>query len=184
MTHQQHRRGFHFQPSYSGVYEAAPPDSHSTRVLLAPALTDGDTHPLHTSPSTQCRGDSNPAPMTCFPLNNLAHVALRLTGLVAHSPRAEYYQQAVLERLRSGSNGERLSRTSVLYNKLQNSATAWCRGHTCALVHSSHPGSTKLVERPQTHTEPASFGDGVSSCLPFFVPGCFCAQRSVTLDLT
>jgi hypothetical protein len=49
---------------------------------------------------------------------DLINVALRLTDLVAHSPRAEYYQHAVLERLRSGSNGERLSRTSVLYSKL------------------------------------------------------------------
>jgi hypothetical protein len=52
---------------------------------------------------------------------SLAHATLRLTDLVAHSLRAEYYQHAVyvLERLRSGPNGERLSRTSVLYNKLR-----------------------------------------------------------------
>jgi len=36
-----------------------------------------------------------------------------------HSPRAEYYQHATFGRLRSGTNSERLSRTSTLYNKLR-----------------------------------------------------------------
>jgi hypothetical protein len=54
-----------------------------------------------------------------FLLQSLAQVALRLTGLVAHSPRAEYYQRTVLERLRSGPNGERHIRTGVLYKKLR-----------------------------------------------------------------
>ena len=69
------------------------------------------------------------------------------------------------------SNGERLSRTSVLYNKLREKCDCLVpRPHTCAHVRSSHPGSAKLDERPQTHTDPTSFGDGVSSCLPLFVP--------------
>ena len=40
-------------------------------------------------------------------------------SLRARVRRVEYYQHAVLVRLRSGSNGERLSRTSVLYSKLK-----------------------------------------------------------------
>jgi hypothetical protein len=43
---------------------------HPARTLLAPALTEGYTHPLHTSPSIQCRGDSTPAPLACYPLTN------------------------------------------------------------------------------------------------------------------
>jgi hypothetical protein len=35
---------------------------HPARVLLAPALIDGDAHPLRTSPSIPCRGNSPPRP--------------------------------------------------------------------------------------------------------------------------
>ena len=90
-----------------------------TRALLAPALTHGDTHPLYTSPSIQCRGGSIPAPMTCFPLTNpcTCYPAPHGPGCAFFEGRVD--QHAVLERLRSGSNGERLSRTGVLYSKLR-----------------------------------------------------------------
>ena len=158
--HQQHRRDFPFQPFFPslptpGYTRQRRLTPHPARELLAPALTDGDTHPLHTSPSSLFRGDSTPAPMTCFPLTNprtccptawssprprpssslrwpasrrrrrprprrrRATARGRVAQLRAHSPRAEYNQHAVLERLRSGPTGNRLSRTSVLYNELR-----------------------------------------------------------------
>ena len=58
------------------------------------------------------------------------------------SPRAGYYQHAALGRLRSGTNSERLSRTSALYNKP--------RARTARL-----PGSAATPTHTQTHATPA-----------------------------
>ena len=48
-----------------------------------------------------------------------SHMSPCASRTLVHSPRAEHYQHAVLERLRSGTNSERISRTSVLYNKIR-----------------------------------------------------------------
>ena len=45
-------------------------------------------------------GGTSGTPRTCKGISS----AYTQTDLVAHSPRAEYYQHAVFERLRSGSN--------------------------------------------------------------------------------
>ena len=58
------------------------------------------------------------------------------------SPRAGYYQHAALGRLRSGTNSERLSRTSALYNKP--------RARTARL-----PGSAATPAHTHTHATPA-----------------------------
>jgi hypothetical protein len=90
----------------------------------------------------------------------------------------------VLEGLRLGPNGERQNERPLqqAHKIVRLPGAARVRGHTCADVHSSHPALTDPDERPQTHTEPASFGNGVSFCLPLFVPGCFCAQQRITFD--
>ena len=143
-------------------------------------------HMRTTSPSILCGGDSTPAPMTCFPLTNP-----RKCCPAPHGPGCAFAEGGVLPTRRVGRAAIRIERRAAKQNKrpLQQAQRivrlpGWCRGQTCAHVHSSQPGSTKLGdERSQTHTEPASFGYGVSSCLPLFVPGCFCAQRRVTLDM-
>ena len=64
--HQQHRRGFSFLPSYSGVYEAAPPDSPSSPCTTRTSA-DRRRCPSHAHVAQHpMPRDSTPAPMACF----------------------------------------------------------------------------------------------------------------------
>ena len=85
---------------------------HPARALLAPALTDGDTHPLPMSPRILCRGDSTPAPMTCFPL-----IGPHTCCPAPHGPGCAFAEGRVLPTRRVGEAAIRLERRAAKQNE-------------------------------------------------------------------
>jgi hypothetical protein len=101
---------------YSGVYEAAPLDSPSSPCTTRTSADQRRNPSLaHVAQHSMPRG-FHPRPRNMFYYKSPLNTSPCASWTWVHSPRAEYYQHAVLGILRSGSNSERLSRTSVLYN--------------------------------------------------------------------
>ena len=128
---------------------------HPARALLAPALTDGDTHPLHTSPSILFRGDSNPAPMACFP-----HTNPRTCRPAPHGPGCAFAEGRVLPTRRVGEAAIRLERRAAKQNerplqqaqgivRLPGAAAAPAHTHTHAtLARQSWTSSRRHIQSP------------------------------------
>jgi hypothetical protein len=114
---------------------------HPARALLAPALTDGDTYPLRTSPSILSRGDSTPAPMTCFPLTSP-----RICCPAPHEPGCAFAEGRVLPTHRAGEAAIRLERRAAKQNErpLQ-------QAQTIVLL----PGAAAKPAHSHTHPTPA-----------------------------
>ena len=115
--HQQHHRDFSFQPPLPslptpGYMRQRRLTPHPARALLAPALTDGDPHPLHTPPNIQFRGDSTPAPMACFPLKSP-----RTCCSAPHGPGCAFDAGRVLPTRRVGEAAIRLERRAAKQNE-------------------------------------------------------------------
>ena len=115
---------------------------HPTRALLAPALTDGDTHPLHdTSPRILCRGDSTPAPMTCFPL-----IYPRRYCPAPREPGCAFAEGRVLPTRHVGDAAIRLERRAAKQNE---------RPLQQAQRIVRQPGAAATPEHSYTHPTPA-----------------------------
>ena len=159
---------------------------HPARAPLTPALTDGDTHPLHTSPRIQCRGDSTPAPMTCFPLTNP-----RTCCPAPHGPGCAFAEGRVLPTRRVGEAAIRPERRAAKQNERplqQAQGTVRLPGVAATPAHThthATPARQSWMSARRYLSTPL-----LEMAIPLVFPGrCACTRvylcsTAVTLDLT